>query len=271
MTGSSGRPISSRSALAEAYEKAVKSEAEKKALRSCRPEEAFPHPGVPCWPRPGSSSPHAPSWWRFTRSGSAWARSSETTAERDANLRLTLYVAGQQLASVQEARGVYPDRLADAGSFTPGLAYVKTPDGGYTLKLSRGADRRHAHLERFAECLPESQSHAPRAAQGEVTMRPRNRQGLHPHRADDGRHDPGRARRRSRRCATSRSRTTGWQQRSAPRCRRSGSPASTTSPSTRCGPARRPPGVAPGGTGPLLSGAHPVHHAELHAGVGEPG
>ena len=65
----------------------------------------------------------------------------ETTAERDANLRLTLYVAGQQLARYRKERGVYPDRLADAGRFTPGLVYVKTPDGGYTLKLSRGSER----------------------------------------------------------------------------------------------------------------------------------
>ena len=27
------------------------------------------------------------------------------------------------------------------GAFAPGLVYVKTPDGGYILKLSRGADR----------------------------------------------------------------------------------------------------------------------------------
>ena len=66
--------------------------------------------------------------------------SSRPAAERDANLRLSLYVAGQQLANYKKERGV-PRRLEEAGSFTPGLAYVKTPDGGYTLKLSRGAER----------------------------------------------------------------------------------------------------------------------------------
>ena len=43
--------------------------------------------------------------------------------------------------SYKKERGVYPDRLEEAGSFTPGLVYVKTPDGGYTLKLSRGTER----------------------------------------------------------------------------------------------------------------------------------
>ena len=41
MTGSTGRPQSSRSALAEAYEKAVQSEAEKKALRLAVQKKKF--------------------------------------------------------------------------------------------------------------------------------------------------------------------------------------------------------------------------------------
>ena len=140
MTGSTGRPQSSRSALAEAYEKAVQSEAEKKALRLAVQKKRFRT--------------------RIALLGGAWliiagcalavaiypewfglGEAVETTAERDANLRLTLYVAGQQLAKYKKERGVYPDRLNEAGSFSPGLVYVKTPDGGYILKLSRGTER----------------------------------------------------------------------------------------------------------------------------------
>lgn len=140
MTGPTGRPQSSRSALAEAYEKAVQSEAEKKALRLAVQKKR--------------------NRTRIALLGTAWAiiaacaitvalrpdwfglgEAVETTAERDANLRLTLYVAGQQLAKYKRERGVYPDRLSEAGSFSAGLVYVKTPDGGYTLKLSRGTER----------------------------------------------------------------------------------------------------------------------------------
>ena len=140
MTGSTGRPQSSRSALAEAYEKAVQSEAEKKALRLAVQKKKFRT--------------------RVALLGGAWIVIAacvlavalypewfglgdvvETTAERDANLRLTLYVAGQQLARYKKDHGAYPDRLEEAGKFSPGLVYVKTPDGGYTLKLSRGTER----------------------------------------------------------------------------------------------------------------------------------
>ena len=140
MTGPSGRPTSSRSALAEAYEKAVQSEAEKKALRLAVLKKR--------------------TRTRVTLLAGAWiviaacalavviypewfglGEVVETTAERDANLRLSLYVAGQQLAKYKKERGVYPNRLEEAGSFMSGLVYVKTPDGGYILKLSRGAER----------------------------------------------------------------------------------------------------------------------------------
>ena len=140
MTGYTGRPQSSRSALADAYEKAVKSEAEKKALSLALQRKRFRT--------------------RVMLLGLAWAiiagcvvavvwhpewfglgEATETTVERDANLRLTLYMAGQQLAAYKTQRGVYPDRLQEAGTFAPGLVYVKAPDGGYILKLSRGTQR----------------------------------------------------------------------------------------------------------------------------------
>ena len=140
MTGSPGRPISSRNALAEAYEKAVQSEAEKKALRLAVQKKQFRTRVallVGAWAVIAACAVVVaiyPEWFGL-------GEVAETTAERDANLRLSLYVAGLQLAKYKKERGVYPDRLEEAGSFTPGLVYVKTPDGGYTLKLSRGAER----------------------------------------------------------------------------------------------------------------------------------
>ena len=140
MTGSAGRPQSSRSALAEAYEKAVKSEAEKKAQRLAVQRKRFRVRamllGLAWVIIAGCAVIVAlhPEWFDL-------GEVAETSGERDANVRLTLYVAGQQLAAYRKQRGIYPDRLADAGSFAPGLVYVKTPDGGYILKLSRGPDR----------------------------------------------------------------------------------------------------------------------------------
>jgi len=140
MTGSTGRPQSSRSALAEAYEKAVKSEAEKKAQRLAVQRKRFRMRATLlglAWviiAGCGVAVALHPEWFGL-------GEVAETSGERDANLRLTLYVAGQQLAAYKKQRGVYPDRLAEAGAFAPGLAYVKTPDGGYILKLSRGIDR----------------------------------------------------------------------------------------------------------------------------------
>jgi len=140
MSGSAGRPQSSRSALADAYELAVKSQAERQAQSVAVARKRFRKrvtllslawlsiaAGV------AAVALH-PEWFDL-------GVPAETTSERDANLRLTLYVAGQQLAAYRKARGIYPDRLADAGKFAPGLVYVKTPDGGYMLKLSRGEDR----------------------------------------------------------------------------------------------------------------------------------
>jgi hypothetical protein len=140
MTGSSGRPMSSRSALAEAYEKAVQSEAEKKALRLAVQKKRFRTRVAllaGAWVVIAACALAVamnPAWFGL-------GEVAETTTERDANLRLSLYVAGQQLASYKKAHGAYPDRLDEAGFFTPGLVYVKTPEGGYTLKLSRGAER----------------------------------------------------------------------------------------------------------------------------------
>jgi len=140
MTGSTGRPQSSRSALAEAYEKAVKSEAEKQAQRLAVQRKRFKIRAMLlglAWviiAGCGVVVALHPEWFDL-------GEVAETSGERDANLRLTLYVAGQQLAAYKKQRGVYPDRLAEAGTFAPGLVYVKTPDGGYILKLSRGTER----------------------------------------------------------------------------------------------------------------------------------
>jgi len=140
MTGSTGRPQSSRSALAEAYERAVQSEAEKKALRLAVQKKKFRTRVAllgSAWlfiAASGLAVVFYPEWFGL-------GKVVETTSERDANLRLTLYVAGKQLAHYKKERGVYPDHLEDAGAFTPGLVYFKTPDGGYTLKLSRGSER----------------------------------------------------------------------------------------------------------------------------------
>jgi len=140
MPGSAGRPQSSRSALEEAYERAVKSEAEKRALSLAVQRTRFRTRVlllslawaiiVGCV---AAVALH-PEWFDL-------GDVAETSGERDANLRLTLYVAGQQLAAYKTQRGIFPDRLAEAGTFAPGLVYVKTPDGGYILKLSRGEDR----------------------------------------------------------------------------------------------------------------------------------
>jgi hypothetical protein len=140
MTGSAGRPQSSRSALAEAYEQAVKSEAEKKAQSLAVQRKRF-HTRVVLLSLAwviiiGCLGAVAlrPEWFGL-------GVVAETPNERDANLRLTLYVAGQQLSAYKKQRGTFPERLTDAGAFAPGLVYVKTPDGGYVLKLSRGEDR----------------------------------------------------------------------------------------------------------------------------------
>ena len=140
MTGSPGRPQSSRSALADAYEKAVKAEAEKRAqslvVQKKRVRTRVTLLGLAWVIIAGCAVTLAlhPEWFNL-------GDVEETSGERDVNLRLTLYIAGQQLAAYKKQRGVYPDRLSDLGSFAPGLVYVKVPDGGYILKLSRGSDR----------------------------------------------------------------------------------------------------------------------------------
>ncbi len=140
MTGTAGRPQTPRSALAEAYEKAVKSEEEKRArnleVRKKRDRTRIVVLSIAWFFILGCGTMVAlhPEWFNL-------GEVVETSSERDANLRLTLYVAGQQLAAYRKQRGVFPDRLEEAGTFAPGLVYLKTPDGGYTLKLSRGAER----------------------------------------------------------------------------------------------------------------------------------
>jgi hypothetical protein len=140
MTGSTGRPQSSRSALAEAYENAIKSEADRKALAAVVARRRFRlRTTLLALAWIGILSGLVvlaihPEWFNL-------GQVQETPAERDANLRLTLYIAGRQLEAYRHDHGKYPDRLAEAGRFAPGLVYVRTPDGGYELKLSRDRDR----------------------------------------------------------------------------------------------------------------------------------
>jgi hypothetical protein len=140
MTGPTGRSQSSRSALAEAYENAVKSEADRKALAAVVERRRFrlrttllAIAWVGILGGLGVLAIH-PEWFNL-------GQAQESPAERDANVRLTLYIAGRQLEAYRHDHAKYPDRLADAGRFAPGLVYVRTPDGGYELKLSRGSDR----------------------------------------------------------------------------------------------------------------------------------
>jgi hypothetical protein len=140
MTGPAGSQQSSRSALAEAYERAVKSEAEKRAQSVAVQRKKFRTRAAVlggAWVIIMGCALAVvlhPEWFDL---GTA----AETSGERDANVRLTLYVAGQQLETYRKQHGTYPDRLSDAGTFAPGITYVKTPDGGYVMKLSRGTDR----------------------------------------------------------------------------------------------------------------------------------
>jgi hypothetical protein len=140
MTGPASQPQSSRSALADAYEKAVKSEAEKQAQRLAVRRKRFRTRAALlglAWAIIAGSALAVvlkPDWFGLENV-------AETPNEREANVRLTLYVAAQQLAAYKQQHGTYPERLSDAGTFTPGLTYVKKPDGGYSLRLSRGEDR----------------------------------------------------------------------------------------------------------------------------------
>ena len=96
MTGPTGRPQSSRSALAEAYENAIKSEAERKALAAVVARRRFRLRTTllaTAWIGIlGGLAVLAihPEWFNL-------GPVQETPAERDANLRLTLYIAGRQL------------------------------------------------------------------------------------------------------------------------------------------------------------------------------
>ena len=67
----------------------------------------------------------------------------ETTAERDANLRLTLYIAGQQLAKpTGRTMGSIRIGWQRPAASPPGLVYVRRHRmAATTLKLSRDRDR----------------------------------------------------------------------------------------------------------------------------------
>lgn len=129
-------PKSSRKALAEAYEEAIRAEAEKRARGSIAGKQ---------------------SRRRAILLGIAWAvilgclavlllrpewfglkHVQETPIEREASIRLGLYVAGRRLKLYHDQHGTYPDRLEDAGDVVPGIQYRRTPDGGYEMRLERG-------------------------------------------------------------------------------------------------------------------------------------
>ncbi len=99
-----GRPQSSRSALAEAYENAIKSEAERKALAAVVARRRFRLRttllAIAWIGILGGLAVLAmhPEWFNL-------GQVQETPAERDANLRLTLYIAGRQLEPTATTMG----------------------------------------------------------------------------------------------------------------------------------------------------------------------
>jgi hypothetical protein len=137
MTESGQSPqAASRRALADAYEQAVKAEADKKerALVLAKKSQVrriilglgwlIALAGVTLLVvRPG--------WFGLVKH-------PETAIERDANIRLSLYMAGRQLEAYQKRTGGFPERLEEAGRTVPGIRYQRTPDGGYEMRLSRG-------------------------------------------------------------------------------------------------------------------------------------
>lgn len=137
MTGSGQSPqAASRRALADAYEQAVKAEADKRSralvlAKKSRARRVILGLG-----------------WLIALGGATLLvmrpdmfgldKHQETAIERDANVRLSLYMAGRQLEAYQKRTGNYPDKLEDAGRTVPGIRYQRTPDGGYEMRLSRG-------------------------------------------------------------------------------------------------------------------------------------
>ncbi len=136
MTGPARTPQSSRKALAEAYEQAIKAEHDKKA-RAAQAEK-----------RSRTRLVMLTLGWLVTLGGIGLIvarpdlfgldRHVETTAERDANVRLSLYMAGRQLESYRKANGTFPKTLAEAGKSVPGIQYQRTNDGGYEMRMTRG-------------------------------------------------------------------------------------------------------------------------------------
>lgn len=126
----------SRRALAEAYEQAVKSESDKRARALVLAKKSQLRRiilGI-AWVialAGGSLLVLKPDWFGLVRY-------KESVAERDANIRLSLYMAGRQLESFKGRTGAYPSKLEEAGRTVPGIQYQRTQDGGYEMRLSRG-------------------------------------------------------------------------------------------------------------------------------------
>lgn len=136
MTGPARTPQSSRKALAEAYEQAIKAEAEKRA-------------------RGGMARKR--SRRRAILLGLAWAvivgclgtmliwpewfglkQVEESPTEREASIRMSLYVTGRRLKLYYDEHGKYPDKLEAVGDILPGIQYRLTPGGGYEMRMERG-------------------------------------------------------------------------------------------------------------------------------------
>ena len=137
MTGPGRSPqAASRRALADAYEQAVKAESDKRTRAAVMAKKSKVRRVVLgiAWliSLAGASVlVFKPDWFGLVKH-------KESAAERDANIRLSLYMAGRQLEAYQKRTGSYPDKLEDAGRTVPGILYQRTPDGGYEMRLSRG-------------------------------------------------------------------------------------------------------------------------------------
>lgn len=126
----------SRRALADAYEQAVKAEADKRAKAAVLAKKSQVRRMV------------LAAGWLVTLAGSAllilkpdWfglRPVPETAVEREASIRLGLYVAGRRLKLYHDQHGAYPDKLEEAGDVVPGIQYRRTADGGYEMRFERG-------------------------------------------------------------------------------------------------------------------------------------
>lgn len=137
MTGPGQSPqAAARRALADAYEQAVKAEAEKRTRAAVMAKKSKVRRVVlgVAWLISLTGATLLvlkPGWFGLVKY-------QESAAERDANIRLSLYMAGQQLEAYRQRTGSFPDRLDQAGRTVPGIQYQRTPDGGYEMRLSRG-------------------------------------------------------------------------------------------------------------------------------------